>query len=75
MSQVKVRSKFKIERFRILVLRPVNLTQRGPNSAETLSKVRRRYCMSVNVILSTGQGQGQVECKEVEWSVNEEATG
>ena len=44
----------------ILVLRTANLTQTGPNSAETLSKVRRRYCMSVNAILSTGQGQGQV---------------
>ena len=28
--------------------------------SETLSKVRQRYCMSVNAILSTGQGQGQV---------------
>ena len=36
------------------------LTQTGPNSAETLSKVRPRYCMSVNAILSTGQGHGQV---------------
>ena len=58
--QVKVRSKVKIERFRILVLRTANLTQTGPNSAETLSKVGRSYCMSVNAILSTGQGQGQV---------------
>ena len=60
MCQVKVRSKVKIERFSILVLRTANLTQTGPNSAETLSKVRRRYCMSVNAILSTGQGHGQV---------------
>ena len=58
--QVKVRSKVKIERFSILVLRTANLTQTGPNSAETLSKVRRRYCMSVNAILSTGQGHSQV---------------
>ena len=36
------------------------VSQTGPNSAETLSKVRRRYCMSVNAILSTGQGHGQV---------------
>ena len=60
MCQVKVRSKIKIERFRILVLRTANLTQTGPNSVETLSNVRLRYCMSVNAILSTGQGQGQV---------------
>ena len=59
--QVKVRSKVKIERFRILVLRTGNLTQTGPNSAETLSNVRQRYCMSVNAILSMGQGQGQVK--------------
>ena len=51
----------KIERFRILVLRTDNVTQTGPNSAETLSKVRRRYCMSINDILSTSQGQGQVK--------------
>ena len=37
-----------------------NLIQTVPNLAETLSKVRRRYCMCVNAILSTGQGQGQV---------------
>ena len=37
-----------------------NLIQKAPNSAETLSKVRRRYCLSVNAILSTGKGQGQV---------------
>ena len=60
MCQVKVRSKVKIERFSILDLRTANLTQTGPNSAETLSKVRRMYCMSVNAILSTGQGHGQV---------------
>ena len=53
-------SKVKIERFRILVLRTANLTQTGQNSAETLSKVRQRYCMSVSAILSTGQGQVQV---------------
>ena len=57
MCQVKVRSKVKIECFRILVLRTANLTQTGPNSAETLSKVRQKYCMSVNAILSTGQCQ------------------
>ena len=50
----------KIERFRISLLRTANLTQTGPNSAETLSKVRRKYCMSVKAILSTGQGQSQV---------------
>ena len=55
-GQVKV----KVERFSILVLRTANLTQTGPNSAETLSKVTRRYCMSLNAILSTGQGHGQV---------------
>ena len=60
MCQVKVRSKVKIERFRILVLKTANFTQTGPNSAETLSKVRWRYCMSVNAILRTDQGQGQV---------------
>ena len=60
MCQVKVRSKVRIEHFSILVLRTTNLTQTGPNSAEILSKVRRRYCMSVNAILSTGQGHGQV---------------
>ena len=51
----------KIERFRILVLRTDNVTQTGPNSAKTLSKVRRRYCMSANDIISTSQGQGQVK--------------
>ena len=37
--------------------RPNSSTQRGPNSAETLSKDRQRYCKSVNAIVSTGQGQ------------------
>ena len=61
--QVKVRSEVEIEHFRILVLthlRTVNSTQTGPNSAETLSKVRRRYCMGLNFILCAGKGQGQV---------------
>ena len=55
-----ISSKVKIERFRILVLRTSNLSQTGSNSAETLSKVKRIYCMSLNAILSMGQGQGQV---------------
>ena len=58
--QVKVRSKLKIEHFRIWVLRTTNSSQAGPSSAKALSKVRRRYCVSVNVILSTDHFQGLV---------------
>ena len=36
------------------------LNSAGPSAAKILTKVRWRYCMSVNVILSSGQGQGQV---------------